>query len=62
VARRGGDEFIVLLTDVVDAHAAARVAQKIITVLQEPFLIEAHLLQISASLGISLGTPETTTG
>lgn len=62
VARRGGDEFIVLLTDVADAHAAARVAQKIITVLQEPFIIEAHPLQISASLGISLCTQEVATG
>lgn len=62
VARRGGDEFIVLLTDVADAHAAAQVAQKILTALQAPFLIEAHSLQISASLGISLGTQEAATG
>lgn len=62
VARRGGDEFIVLLTDVADAQAAARVAQKILTALQAPFLIEAHSLQINASLGISLGTQEAATG
>lgn len=54
VARRGGDEFIVLLTDLTDPNAAARVAQKIITALQEPFLIAARPIQISTSLGISL--------
>ncbi|MBK8533705.1 MAG: GGDEF domain-containing protein [Candidatus Competibacteraceae bacterium] len=58
VARRGGDEFIVLLTDLADPQAAARVAQKIITALHEPFLIAACPLQISASLGISLCTQE----
>ena len=54
VARRGGDEFTVLLTDLADPNAAAHVAQKIITAIQEPFLIADRPLQISASLGISL--------
>jgi diguanylate cyclase (GGDEF)-like protein len=62
VARRGGDEFIVLLTDLTDPNAAARVAQKIITALHEPFLIAARPLQISASLGISLCDQKEATG
>lgn len=62
VARRGGDEFTVLLTGLTDPDAAAQVAQKIITALQEPFLIGAHPLQISASLGISLCAQEPAAG
>ena len=62
VARRGGDEFTVLLTGLTDPDAAAQVAQKIITALQEPFLIAARPLQISASLGISLCAQEPAAG
>lgn len=54
VARRGGDEFTVLLTDLADAAGAARVAQHIIAALQEPFLIAAQPIRIGASLGIRL--------
>lgn len=62
VARRGGDEFTVRLTDVADAAAAAHIAQKIIMALQAPFLIAAHPPQINASLGICLCTQEAATG
>jgi diguanylate cyclase (GGDEF)-like protein len=54
VARRGGDEFTVILDGVQNGHAAARVAEKILDKLAEPLLLDGHRLRIHASIGISL--------
>lgn len=53
VARMGGDEFTVILSDVKNTKAAELVAQKIIRVLDEPFIIEKQELNVSSSIGIS---------
>jgi diguanylate cyclase (GGDEF)-like protein len=55
VARLGGDEFVALLEDLADAGAAARVADRIMDELREPFEIDGHKLHTSASIGIALG-------
>jgi diguanylate cyclase (GGDEF)-like protein/PAS domain S-box-containing protein len=52
VARWGGDEFVVILPEVNQPRGAEMVAEKILTALAEPFPIENHRLQISASIGI----------
>ncbi|MDP4030605.1 MAG: diguanylate cyclase [Gallionella sp.] len=54
VARIGGDEFIVLLRAVVDAHDAMVVAEKIRAALNRPFELMPHKLAISCSIGIAL--------
>ncbi len=54
VARHGGDEFIVLLSNLDSALAAEAVAQKILDVLILPFLIKGKELHISGSIGIAL--------
>lgn len=54
VARLGGDEFVVLATDLNLALEAGLVAQKIIDVLAEPFLIDVREMHISPSIGICL--------
>ena len=54
VSRHGGDEFVVLLADLVKASDAAAVAQKIIDALAVPAQIGAHTLALSGSLGISV--------
>jgi diguanylate cyclase (GGDEF)-like protein/PAS domain S-box-containing protein len=54
VSRHGGDEFIVLLADVVQPHDAAMCAEKIIAALEEPHRIAGHDLRISASIGIAI--------
>ncbi|MCA1847569.1 MAG: EAL domain-containing protein, partial [Actinobacteria bacterium] len=54
VARLGGDEFVALLEDLADAGAAARVADRIMDELREPFEIDGHRLHTSASIGIAL--------
>jgi diguanylate cyclase (GGDEF)-like protein len=56
VARLGGDEFVALLEDLADAGAVARVADRIMDELREPFDIEGQKLHTSASIGIALGS------
>ncbi|WP_280142107.1 EAL domain-containing protein [Nitrosomonas aestuarii] len=54
VARHGGDEFIVLLSNLYKAMDAEVVAQKILDVLNLPFQIDDVELHVSGSIGISL--------
>jgi len=53
VSRQGGDEFLVLLADVVHPHDAAFCAEKIIVALDSPHRIAGHDLRITASIGIA---------
>jgi diguanylate cyclase (GGDEF)-like protein/PAS domain S-box-containing protein len=54
VARQGGDEFVVLLTDLAKAEDAAFVAQKMLDVLAPPCLLAGREVLPAASLGIAL--------
>ena len=54
VARLGGDEFIMLLPGIHASEDAARVAQKILTTIDEPFHNDNHELFVTTSIGISL--------
>lgn len=54
VARFGGDEFVILLTGLVDRDDAAIVAEKILLHLVEPLQLSACSAQIGASIGIAL--------
>jgi diguanylate cyclase (GGDEF)-like protein len=54
VARRGGDEFIILLPDLDTTQEAVRVAQKIIDAFAHPFTLPEHELFISTCIGISI--------
>ena len=53
VSRQGGDEFLILLEDVVHAHDAAVCAEKIIMALDAPHRIEGHDLHITARASAS---------
>lgn len=53
-ARLGGDEFTVILPDLPKPGQAEIVAEKIRQCLAEPFQIDQHTAQISASIGVSL--------
>lgn len=53
VARLGGDEFIMLLPGVHASEDAARVAQKILATIDDPFQHENHELFVTTSVGIS---------
>lgn len=54
VARPGGDEFTVILTDVTDPAHIDTIAAKIIGELGRPFTLAAGDVNISASIGIAL--------
>ena len=54
VARQGGDEFIVLLTELHSALDAQQVADKIIAAIAAPFLIHGETLAVAASIGIAV--------
>jgi diguanylate cyclase (GGDEF)-like protein/PAS domain S-box-containing protein len=54
VSRQGGDEFVVLLSEIDDADAAASSAQKIITTLVAPHDVAHHQLHVTATIGISI--------
>jgi diguanylate cyclase (GGDEF)-like protein len=53
IARLGGDEFVVLLPVLDDPKYAATVAQKILSVVGQPFTFIGHEFRITASIGIS---------
>ena len=54
VCRYGGDEFVVLLTEINQSDDAARVACKLAAALAVPAQVGDRLLPLSASIGISL--------
>ena len=54
VARFGGDEFVILLTSLLDKDDAAIVAEKILLYLQRPFQLSACQAHIGVSIGIAL--------
>src|ERR1022692_3487335 len=53
VSRQGGDEFVVLLSEVKKIQDAAVCAEKILAALSEPFGIDHHNLYAAASIGIA---------
>ena len=54
VSRYGGDEFLVLLSEVSQPSDAELIAGKLIAAIAEPCCVGGHVLQLSASIGISL--------
>ena len=54
IARFGGDEFIVLLSDIEGEGDAAKAAQRLLDALSEPFAHDGHHISVGASIGISL--------
>ena len=54
VARLSGDEFALVLADMGHVDDAIHVAQKILEVFNQPFLIAGHHLFVTASMGITL--------
>jgi len=54
VARQGGDEFIILLTELHAAQDAERVAEKIVNAIAAPFVIGEYSLTVAASVGVAL--------
>ncbi len=58
IARFGGDEFVILLSDKETASGAAEVAGSLIKELSKPFRIENFTISIGASIGIAFMSPK----
>lgn len=54
LARFGGDEFTAVLTAIETVDEVEQVVRALLECLAEPFLVEAHQILISCSIGISL--------
>ncbi len=54
VSRHGGDEFLILLTDVSHATDVVQIATKLIGALGRPARVGEHVLRLTASIGISM--------
>ena len=56
VARFGGDEFVVLLSNTEKSNDKANVATKVIESIAEPYVIDNHDIFVTASIGIATGS------
>jgi len=54
VARIGGDEFIMLLTEMHTADIADKIAKKIVQLVSQPISFNGIKLKVGASIGIAL--------
>ncbi|MCG8564662.1 MAG: EAL domain-containing protein [Desulfobacterales bacterium] len=53
-ARYGGDEFVIVLNDIVDSHAVEAFARRVITLFKTPVMVEETEVFTSVSIGISI--------
>ncbi len=58
IARFGGDEFAILLQYIQQQQDITDIAERILTILRQPFQLQGHQYSISASIGIALGDRE----
>jgi diguanylate cyclase (GGDEF)-like protein/PAS domain S-box-containing protein len=54
VSRQGGDEFIILLSDVAGPQGAAHAAETVLHALEQEFVLGEHIAHISGSIGIAM--------
>jgi diguanylate cyclase (GGDEF)-like protein/PAS domain S-box-containing protein len=54
VARMGGDEFTILLSDLQDPRGASNVAQKVLEAVRHPVHVDVHELYVTTSIGIAI--------
>jgi diguanylate cyclase (GGDEF)-like protein/PAS domain S-box-containing protein len=54
VSRQGGDEFVVLLSDLDQADDAAQTARRMLEVIAQPHSIDHHDLHVTTSIGVSV--------
>ena len=54
VSRQGGDEFVIMLSELLHVEDASGCAEKILQAMQLPFFIEADEIHTTASIGIAV--------
>lgn len=58
VFRIGGDEFVILISQMSDSNHAGTISTKIIDSIKKPFEIGSNKIEIGASIGITISDPE----
>lgn len=61
-ARIGGDEFVIVLSDVSSDETAAKVAKEVINAVSQPLEILGELVSVGASIGIANSSCESSDG
>lgn len=61
VSRFGGDEFVILLEELNTPREAVQAIQRIRQSLSQPFSVDGHEVQLTASLGLTLGSQDADT-
>ena len=54
VGRMGGDEFMVLVSEIIRIEDACQLADKILKAIRKPFIFDGHKLKITTSIGIAV--------
>lgn len=54
IARMGGDEFTIILSDVDNAHEIASVTRRVADVMSAPFVLAGQELFVTTSIGVSI--------
>ncbi len=54
LARLGGDEFAILLAGSITREASAALAARIIDLIQRPYLVDGHVINVGASIGLAV--------
>jgi diguanylate cyclase (GGDEF)-like protein/PAS domain S-box-containing protein len=54
LARHGGDEFLIALTNISSPESASDVTQKILQAIRMHFVVDGHHLSVSSSIGIAM--------
>lgn len=52
-ARLGGDEFVVIVDELREPHEAARVAERLLALLAQPYVLKGREVHTTASIGIT---------
>jgi diguanylate cyclase (GGDEF)-like protein len=60
VARLGGDEFAILLENVEDVEVVTALAERIVSVLRQPAIIDGNQIQLSVSVGVAFAEADAT--
>ena len=61
VARLGGDEFTILLPEIESVEDVAKLADRLIAQVKQPFMIDEHELYVTTSIGIAVYPEDGTT-
>lgn len=54
ISRQGGDEFLLILSDIEDINDIVTIANKLLLQFENPFHVADHPLSLSASIGIAI--------